>query len=378
MRWKAWIVASSLCVPYIAQRSVAFAQHAPDGAARARARQNFQTGVAAFQRGDFSVALEAFLTAYRLAPHPTVRVNIANCYMQLHQPIEALSYFELFLTESPNAAPEQRSDVQHQIDELRGQVAEYHVALSPDGLADATVTIDGHSASVRESVRLMPGHHVVEVAAPGYQPERTELNATAGLRTDVVMRMRPIAGTSNTAVAVNTTGTAPPVGASVEPASTAPSTTTTTDTAASAATTTTASASANTSNDVIDTRPHDHHTLPPAYFYTGVAVTGVGLVTFATCGILALVNNGTYENARSNIQSGNYMDLAAEQARGHNALVATNTFKVVTDISLGVTVAAAAATVFLFTRTRFDNRPAVAVSPFGGAGTGGLVVTGAF
>src|SRR6478609_6664356 len=80
VRWKAWIVASSLCVPFVAQSPAAFAQHAPDGATRARARQNFQTGVAAYQRGDFSVALEAFLTAYRLAPHPTVRVNIANCY----------------------------------------------------------------------------------------------------------------------------------------------------------------------------------------------------------------------------------------------------------------------------------------------------------
>jgi tetratricopeptide (TPR) repeat protein len=60
----------------------------------ARARTEFQRGVELFQGSDYQRALDAFQEAYRLAPHASVRLNIANCYEQLGRPVEALFHFE--------------------------------------------------------------------------------------------------------------------------------------------------------------------------------------------------------------------------------------------------------------------------------------------
>jgi len=125
----------------------------------------------------------------------------------------------------------------------------------------------------------------------------------------------------------------------------------------------------------VDVHPTDTR-LPPTVFYAGVAVTGVALISWAACGIVALVNNGVYEDARSNIQMGN--DVLNQMDRGYGALQSTQSFALASDISLGVTVLAAGATIFLFTRTRFDNRPAVAIAPMGGNGVGGIVIGGRF
>jgi hypothetical protein len=302
-------------------------------------------------------------------------VNIANCYMQMHQPAEAITWFEAFLSESPNAPADQRDEVQRQLAELRTQVAEVHIGLSPDTIHDAVVSVDGHPTAISSNIRLSPGRHVIEATADGFQPERTEVNAAAGQRSDVVLRMRSTAQPAAVNAVATTAVTPPPANTTVPAPEPTPAPTNATSTAT---TTTTAESSAPPMNDVVDTRPHDNRTLSPAFFFTGVAVTGVALVSFASFGIAALVSNGTYESARSNIQNGTYTNLQDEQTRGLNAIADTNTFKVVADVSLGVTVAAAATTIFLFTRTRFGNHPNVAIAPMGGAGTGGIVIGGTF
>ena len=89
--------------------------HAQDGD-RATARASFQNGVERFEAGDFEAALESFQSAYRLAPHYSVRVNMANCYERLARPIEALFNYERFISEAgENASEEQLQEVDSKV-----------------------------------------------------------------------------------------------------------------------------------------------------------------------------------------------------------------------------------------------------------------------
>ncbi|MEZ4246812.1 MAG: PEGA domain-containing protein [Polyangiales bacterium] len=155
---------------------------------RAQARAAFQRGVEAYGGERFEEALRAFQEAYRVAPHPSVRVNMANCYERLSRPIEALDHFERFLVEAEGASDEQKREVRAAIRRLRQQVGEVFFRVQPEG---ATLRIDGtttRTAPVLEAIELARGTHELEVTLDGYQTttrsfevrggDRVELNVT--------------------------------------------------------------------------------------------------------------------------------------------------------------------------------------------------------
>lgn len=76
--------------------------------AKAQAREKFNAGNAAYARGDFRQALEAFEAAYQLAPLPGFLFNVAQCHRQLGDFTRAASSYRRFLAlsekEPPNAA----------------------------------------------------------------------------------------------------------------------------------------------------------------------------------------------------------------------------------------------------------------------------------
>jgi hypothetical protein len=153
---------------------------AQDDAARERARGEFSRGVQRYEAGDYEAALEAFQEAYRLAPHPSVRVNMANAYEQLDRPLEAIFHFERFLAEAEQVRPEQRREVETALARLRGRVAEVTIQVEPAG---ATVLIDendSRSAPLTEPVRMVPGNHTIEVSADGYATMRRDISVEAG------------------------------------------------------------------------------------------------------------------------------------------------------------------------------------------------------
>ena len=58
---------------------------------REQARIQFERGVGLYESHDYEGALASFQEAYRLAPHPTVRVNMANCLPSMSSSSFALS-----------------------------------------------------------------------------------------------------------------------------------------------------------------------------------------------------------------------------------------------------------------------------------------------
>ena len=174
-----------LVVPSLALPSNASAQ---TEAERAQARAAFQRGVEAYAAERFEEALASFQEAYRIAPHPSVRVNMANCYERLERPLEALDHFERFLAEAENASAEQQREVRTAVRRLRQQVGEVFVRVQPDG---ATVRVGNvlRTAPVLEPIELARGTHRVEVSFAGHRTETRDVEVRGGDRVELTVTL---------------------------------------------------------------------------------------------------------------------------------------------------------------------------------------------
>ncbi len=303
---------------------------AQDDDARAQARQHFTTGVARFEAHDYQGALEQFQEAYRLAPHPSVRVNMANCYEQLDRPLEALHHYEGFLAESENPTPQQRREVQAAIRRLQGQLGALRLVVAPDG---ATVTIDDaetRRAPILTPIMLERGTHTLVVSADGFVTARQQVQIAGGDTQRVSIRLERGEDTE-------------PAVASAEPEPTEPL--------------------ATAEPDPI---PEDE---PAAYGAEGegmpaeggpgwsftlsapVVISGIATIVFAaaaiTTGVLALDFNDQYEAAVVRVNSApNEAERAIAREEGLSAADNANTLSILTDVFLITTIAAAGATIF--------------------------------
>jgi hypothetical protein len=357
----------------------------PSAAARQEAGRHFRSGVESYQRGDYSTALAEFQSAYRIAPHHSVRVNIANCFMHLGRPIDALNHFESFVSEAATAGgipAQQRREVAGQLAELRGQVGEVQVRVEPASVRDPIISVDGQTATATGVVRMMPGRHSVEVTADGYAAGRQEITVSAGQRMEVAITLRPpSAVTATTTIA--TTG--PGVGTTTTAGTTTASTNTATNTTVTAGVTansqpvntagTTGAETTATStgpavgatiggssttpppgNEVVAPPVDTRRGLPPAAFIGAAAGTGALAIGWGVFGGLALAANGDFNT----IASRSPVDVQAGTAAANRA----RTFAAVSDVMMGLTVAGAVTTTILLFNTRWGAAPrSVAVLP---------------
>jgi len=182
-RWLAWLgLLGLLCT-------------ASPGAAqdqKARARSLFGEGVTAFERGDYENALESFTQAYRLAPHPAVRVNMANCYEQLGRFAEATFNYQRFLEESgADVSPEQRADVEAAIERLRQKFGDLIIETDPP---DVSLSVDGTSAQrgLDGRIQLRAGPHLLRATKPGYVNLERSVDVVGGTEQRVSLELRSL------------------------------------------------------------------------------------------------------------------------------------------------------------------------------------------
>lgn len=168
---------------------VAGVVHAQDGDVEA-ARANFNRGVELYGQSDYQGALASFQEAYRIRPHPAVRVNMANCYDHLSRPVEAIFHFEHYLTEMGRNAPApQRREVEQALVSLRQRVGRVALHIAPDG---ATVRIDDaeeRRSPVLEDVVLTAGSHRVVVSLNGFRTETRTVEVAGGREVNLDVRL---------------------------------------------------------------------------------------------------------------------------------------------------------------------------------------------
>jgi hypothetical protein len=188
------------CVLGTAARTEAQAAADADAELRARAKGQFQAGVAAYEAQRYGDALTHFQEAYRIKPHPLVRVNMANCYERLGKPLLAIFHFERFIEESDPSSP-QIKEVNDALRALRAKVGEITVRVTPDGASVAIDNGERRRSPILEPITLEAGTHVIEVSLAGYQTQKRDIVIEGGQRSDVAFTLEKGAGAAPPVVA---------------------------------------------------------------------------------------------------------------------------------------------------------------------------------
>jgi hypothetical protein len=157
------------------------------------AKKLFGSGVQYYDKGDYERALQAFQEAFRLHPHPVVRLNMANCYDRLNKPIEAIFHFERFLDENKEGVNStQRKEVEEALKRLRKKVGEVLLRVVPDGVSIRIDDAEQRISPVVEPVILVAGEHFIDARMEGYRPVRRSVNVAGGDTTEVTITMQTL------------------------------------------------------------------------------------------------------------------------------------------------------------------------------------------
>lgn len=305
-----------------------------------RARELFERGVDAYDRGAYYEALQAFQEAYSLRPHPAVRVNIANCYEKLDRPAEAIQNFEQFLGSGAGTS-KQQEEVVKALDRLRKQVGRLVLRVSPDG---AKVVIDSNDplrAPITDVVLLKAGRHQLTASLDRHETAVRVVDITAEGTTELTIHL-PRLDAAPPAVATST----PPTAATALPpeaaASAAPPPQAAPPGAASAR-------ASDASSDV------------PASVWIVGSVSFAAVLTAILTGQLALAADREFN---SNLATVRNMNLPNEQRavawqEGLDAATRANALAVTTDVLLSSAVVGAVLTAVLYVNSSGPSEPSV-------------------
>src|SRR5688500_15671538 len=108
---------------------IAFADERED---RETARREFAAGQAADRRKAYQEAIEHYMRANDLVPHPFAMFNIAVDYEKLGKLREAANWYERYLDHSSTKEAD-REKVNHLLIKLRNQPSQVSVVSNPDG-----------------------------------------------------------------------------------------------------------------------------------------------------------------------------------------------------------------------------------------------------
>jgi hypothetical protein len=158
------------------------------------ARQHFQRGYGAAQRGELDLAVTEFERAYAASPNPSVLFNLGQAYASAGRALEAVDTLERYLALSGDAVqPGRRALVESLIAYHSRSLGELALDISPTG---AEVTVDARSvgaAPLAAPLRLTRGAHVVSVSLSGYEPQLAPVEVRAGERLPLRVALRPSA-----------------------------------------------------------------------------------------------------------------------------------------------------------------------------------------
>ena len=165
------ISAMALAVSLLSMTSAAHADAKQD------AREHYDRALELTDDGQYAEAIVEFNRCYALKPHYAVLYNIAQAYIALARPVEAVDTLKRYLEEGGKGIKdERRKAVQREILRQTVRIATLELQIMPQG---ATVVIDGRDygrAPLTSPVRLGLGTHSVAVALEGYTSSETTLD----------------------------------------------------------------------------------------------------------------------------------------------------------------------------------------------------------
>ncbi|HEY8073447.1 MAG TPA: PEGA domain-containing protein [Labilithrix sp.] len=158
---------------------------ATPAAATPDAKALFSSGEKKFKASDYAGALADFEQSQTAKPAPETQLYIAKAHDNLGHYAEAAAAYDKFLAAVPVKMKTEGEEAKRRLEAIRVMPGRVHVETTPVG---ATVGIDGQPAGMATTptdVELPPGHHVLKVAADGYDPATKEVDVTFGQKSDV-------------------------------------------------------------------------------------------------------------------------------------------------------------------------------------------------
>jgi hypothetical protein len=153
------------------------------------AREVFRRGLAALRQRRFDDAVRDLTEASRLSTQPVIFVNLGLACRELGRYREAIAAFERYaVAPEPETSPGQRVALREEIARLRAQLGRVTLVVRP---VAATLQVDGHVLEATETIVLDPGTHVLDLSAPGYEPERRQLTLQPGGQAALDVELRP-------------------------------------------------------------------------------------------------------------------------------------------------------------------------------------------
>lgn len=332
----------------------------PAQPSRAEVQERFTRAVTLFEQRNYEGALAEFERVYQITGRADLLFNIGRVHEALGRYPESATAVEEYLRRSANLPPERRAEVEQVLANVRRYIAYLRVRVEPAG---ATVRLDGQPvdpARRAEEIPVSPGRHRVEALLDGHRAEEQAVVVASGdhravqlvLRVDSTQTglFRVEGAPSGAQVFVN--------GALVRPPASVP---------VGTHVVRVESEGRSPWSGPLEVRPGVARTLrvdlarrdqlSPGWFYGAVAASGV---FFALSGVFGAVTL----SARSEFDT-----LFQGDPRATEVASRGDSFRTLTNVSLGLGVVSAAAAVYLGFRTRFGaERPSTGAFTLRGDG----------
>lgn len=143
----------------------------------AAAREQFQLGREASDKGDFAKARELFQKSIELHPTPGALLNLAVCEEHLGLIASAYVRFRQF-TDLVPSSDDRYAGAKRSAAALEPRLPKLRIELAAGAPAGTTVTRDGIAVAGRNlgaELPVDPGKHAVVVTAPGHDERRYEV-----------------------------------------------------------------------------------------------------------------------------------------------------------------------------------------------------------
>jgi hypothetical protein len=165
----------------------------PDAGTRMAARELAMSGAEAFDKQDFTTALDRFQRAESLYKVPSISVMLARCYARVGRVVEAVDKYEETLrvpldAAAPEAFQRAVADATAEVEAARARVARLELRLPADAPAGAVVTLDDRRmppALLGVPTPVNPGAHHLAARAPGRAPYAFDVVLPEGGRQSV-------------------------------------------------------------------------------------------------------------------------------------------------------------------------------------------------
>jgi outer membrane receptor for ferrienterochelin and colicin len=145
----------------------------------------FSLGNDAYRKGTFREALAHYFESNRLAPNRNVRYNIARCYEQLQQYVEAYRYYQSCV--DPARPADEADSLERSLARIRPYVAILKVTTVPEG---ATLFLNrrdlGSWGTTPRTLAVAPGRYAVLLDRVGFRSwEKADVVLESGRETEI-------------------------------------------------------------------------------------------------------------------------------------------------------------------------------------------------